>query len=85
MNKGAFVQRGAGPSGALMNVHFSPLRHRASLCTFTAPLEENGGMGGVGIGRMETGWGFQAASEIIGTLHAYVCQCVCLFLPVAGM
>lgn len=63
-----------------MNVRFSPLRHRASLCTFTAPLEEDGGMGGVRIGRMETGWGFLAASEIIGTQ----CVCVC-FLPKAGM
>lgn len=59
-----------------MNVHFSPLRHHASLCTFTAPLEEDGGMGGVGIGRMET------ASEIIGT--QCVCVCVCS-LPIAGM
>ncbi len=58
-----------------MNVRFSPLRHRASLCTFTAPLEEDGGMGGVRIGRMETGWGFLAASEIIGTQ----CVCVCVF------
>ncbi len=61
-----------------MNVRFSPRRHRASLCTFTAPLEEDGGLGGVRIGWMETGWVFLAASEIIGT------QCMCV-LPKAGM
>lgn len=54
-------------------------------CVFHSSARRGRGMGGVPIGRMETGWGFPAASEITGTLHACVCQCVCRLLPVAGM